>query len=1541
MNNAAGEVAKIPLTVFGGAVTEMAPSDLPEGASPYNQDCDFLPGSVFTRGGRSNVISYANLFVENLTGVAVSLAGTLAPNESPWLTPNNARLNVPGTYASTSLNGQNAGVVNSAFKVQSQNISGTVSLPMTNTAGNTLLALYHPQQASGTQTFGDTLGNNWISINKLSDPNTNQLTWLLYCANCKGGANTINANTQGGVPVGAAITVLELSGIVGINPLDQSAGGGYISTGSPSTLPAGPVTTGSPNTLAIAFYEADAGSATITYTAGTGWTTVFSGAGTLNTGGPQLTSVFAEVQAVPVSGTVVNATALSQAGANVDAFLVTFKMAGNAPQSQILQATNFNFNISTLASIAGLEVEVSGNQGPLSSDVILTAKLILPDGTTSSKAISLQLPAADAQVFAGSISEGWGAPLTAAMLNNPAFGVQLVASAAGGSPASFAVYAVKVKAFLTPSPPQNFNYLKTYEQQNSGVFTLALDAGGTLWQEDAVNNAGSFSAVYTAIQPGSFAKSITFQNTEYIAFTDLIQGTDMPRQWTGSNFDRVSCVGPAAAPQFATTANGSTVTSITQNTPIVLIPNGTNPNAYLLVSAGPSAHGTFGTPSTPGNVMSIFLQSTDIPPAYFKAGTNIVLSGFPLINGKQVNNDPTGVTNPAYYTISTVGAPIPGQNAYVWITFQVPFTTFFNPRTPAGCQIQATTATLVMAAQVPYLEVGNQFTLTGVAPAGWNNSFTVLQTPNAAVLAISQTLLSGNVAQYVYSLVSGTAPVVGQYINVNGTLNGNGIFNVLNAVITSVSPNSFSVTIQSPNITASAEANAFGSIYGTVFVFDPAGTVTNPIIGNAGAIGSLATTGVIGVGIRKAVCIFKKRNGALTAPSPFAQFNITGTATAIASSSIPIGPPDTVARIIAFTGAGGGNYFWIPQAVTVTSNGQQVTYSATLINDNVSTQATFSFPDAVLLAATAIDIQGNNLFAQQELGACRGFLTYADRLIAWGVQNKIQNLLNLSFDGGIGVQNLQQLSIQPAVTNYPLGWIVDAVNGAGGQLLTSPLYGNSYYVKNATGGTAALYGMITQPAYTNQVGTPIVLTSTLYSVRLAARCPSGVVTGSLVCDLFSPTLNQAFGSFTVPLSTMTSNFNIFTGAMLVNPFQIVPKDLVFRVYLANVPNNGDCEIDRVEPFPTAQPTLSTQFFASYAFNQEAYDGVTGLFGPAQNQQRCNGGLVLFDTLYMLKENSWFSTSDNGVTEPYKWNWRTVSEKVGTVGINSYDSGEGWALSACRAGVYFFEGGEPLKISQEIQTVWDLINWKAGSTIWLRNDPATKTVRIGVPIPTPNKYMPEFPVNANPTTPNVILALSYRELNSGAELARIGPIRSTFSGRLMSPEPARKWSFWNIRCPYADMIDRGNNSQTMLFGTGYSDSKIFQLLASQLSDDGAAINSFYITCGLPTPEQAAQHGVDVLRMQFDYVTLNVNGSGAAAVMIYPEDPGNQPPFPLDTLPLDAIAQGNSEAAVNMTGNRAFLRVGTNAVGAAFSLSEVVSLMSADPWAPIRGTARGKL
>jgi hypothetical protein len=258
----------------------------------------------------------------------------------------------------------------------------------------------------------------------------------------------------------------------------------------------------------------------------------------------------------------------------------------------------------------------------------------------------------------------------------------------------------------------------------------------------------------------------------------------------------------------------------------------------------------------------------------------------------------------------------------------------------------------------------------------------------------------------------------------------------------------------------------------------------------------------------------------------------------------------------------------------------------------------------------------------------------------------------------------------------------------------------------------------------------------------------------------------------------------------------------------------------------------------------------------------------------------------------------------------------------------------------------MINWQYGHTIWLRNDVANRRILVGIPIATgPNQpsfvYLPEMPTNANPQSPNVVISISYRELNSGRMLAEVGPIKSTYSGRIMSPEPARKTSFWNISAPYADFVKRINESTPLWLCTGYGDSKLFALDPTQLSDDGAAINSFYITYGFVKADMADAKGLGLHRMTAAYLTALLTGSGSVNTWVYPDTPLNNLPFVLDPQPLQPIGYGDLELGPvdGITANRFFTRFGTNAVGAAFRLSKVVWSLHPDLWAPVRGSATG--
>ena len=50
--------------------------------------------------------------------------------------------------------------------------------------------------------------------------------------------------------------------------------------------------------------------------------------------------------------------------------------------------------------------------------------------------------------------------------------------------------------------------------------------------------------------------------------------------------------------------------------------------------------------------------------------------------------------------------------------------------------------------------------------------------------------------------------------------------------------------------------------------------------------------------------------------------------------------------------------------------------------------------------------------------------------------------------------------------------------------------------------------------------------------------------------------------------------------------------------------------------------------------------------------------------------------------------------------------------AHRTGLYLFSGGEPVKISQEIQPTWNQINWQYAQTMWVTVDTKERRIYVG-------------------------------------------------------------------------------------------------------------------------------------------------------------------------------------------------------------------------------------
>lgn len=1535
--------ATATLEKFLGLYTEAPPTSLPEGSSPLSLNCDYQIGDVHQRPGKQSAYYFEDLFIEHICGFAQSVPD--GPDEQPWDNPINATKGIMGTYASVALHQTLPAV------------DGLVGFYATNTAGGSL------ETAAALPPLTPDEAGDWFvaDIEGIISGNTETFTpddpdW--QGANAFGNWNGLI--TADRTPIGMFGSFPFNVYWSGAAALAKVAGGVPVPVQAPLTGTGGDSTTRafanpiSPGSCLVAFLECSfltkaGGGFAVSDDQNGPWTNlVFNSNASEPSGAPLGTAAPAQglwIMPNPKSGvsTTVTLTASPHAGASYAFVELPIGSFGGPTQdiSEELQCLNFGFNIPSTQSVLGFEVEVTGKQTNLDPSCNLVVRLLNP--SLGSPTFTIQLPSVEGTVIAGSPTEDWGLALTPAILNNPNFGVEVQAFSPTQA-CTVDISAVKIKVFLSPNPSPSMNYIKTFEEEDVFSYTLVLDSSGVMWQEDVVNNPGALNAVFTGILPNTYAKSDTFDFREFIALSNLTNGTDIPYTYDGTDFTRCSQVGPGAAPNVAPGSAGSSITSITQAGSHTLP---TGPHDWTLVSANPVDIGDFGKPNTPGNILTIIAESAYVVPAEIIPGANVVLSGFPTVNGFRINNDPTGAAAPAFYTVIGVGQPIPGQESYdaFWVT--VNFTTFYNQETTGGCMFECTTATLTASAQVPNLEVGGQLAISGTGggpPSGYDGTWTVLTTPNASQFTVTATRLQANLATYSYTLISGTNPVAGQAVNVFQTLNGNGVFNVSNAIISSAAPGTFSVKIIGANV-ASAGENGSGIVFGTIFTFDP-GT----IVGNKTG-GTIVTTGIFSAGVRGVCYSFLTEDDAVTAPSPILTITIPEGTTNITVSGLLPGPSNVKARIIHLTPANGGQFYNIPQPVLVqTITGTQVNDS-TWVNDNVSTSVNLSFSDTVLTAAIEIDVEGNNLFENIELGSCTSFVAYSQRVFAIGEQNKVPNFLNWSFDGGIIVtQGTAGTGNAPGPSRTtPAGWNLDATFGVGGSVVTSPIFGFAYQIQNATGSTQATYGMITQPAFEDEFQVPIIRSSTAYSVRVTCSVPTGPTTGNLVMELFNPATGVDIGFFDVPLSTVGTSMAIYTGSILATPVAPVPNGLLLRVWAQGILNGTTILIDRIEPFPTEQPVLSTQIKGSYVNNPEAFDAITGTIkATVQNQQPVKTAFTMLDNLYLVKSQSMISTVDNGTGEPNTWQTKQVSNKCGTTSIYGVDSGEDWAVIGGEPGLFMFTGGQPTKISSEIQQLWNWINWKAGETLWVVNDVTNQRIMVGVPMRTlmtvrgkmtQNPWIPAdaIPATLAPTTPNIVLSLNYKQINTGEGIAdREAVHSSSFTGKMLATDFTRKWSVWSIAAPCAAFVRRNDNSHQLFVGNNAFTGKVYQLVEDLMEDDGEAIDQRYLTYAFVSSEAAAQTQSAGLQKQYVMGRMNIDGIGPLRMTTYANTfPSAYMQALLPDLILPPVGGANMEFPLHETGERLFLEFRSNTVGCNFALSELEIAYRPHAMMPVRG------
>lgn len=667
--------------------------------------------------------------------------------------------------------------------------------------------------------------------------------------------------------------------------------------------------------------------------------------------------------------------------------------------------------------------------------------------------------------------------------------------------------------------------------------------------------------------------------------------------------------------------------------------------------------------------------------------------------------------------------------------------------------------------------------------------------------------------------------------------------------------------------------------------------------------GTAAPVGSISAGVHQCAVIFVTRQGYLTRPSaPVSWTSIGGVRADVTGIPTPFLLPNIVARIVAFTGAGGDNFYY----TTGLDGAPQLQ-----INDNTATSFVVDFSDTALLSGVSADY----LFNLVELGECAGVISYSSRLFWWGERNKQPNWDNLTFDGGFGGTG----------NTVPLGWTPDATyfTGGSGDTLGNSIWGGAYMILGD--GATPIRGLMTQSAVTDYNGAPRLLPNTGYSARVHVRMAGALTQGTVHVQLYSVSGLISTAGVAVPAAQIsTGAWTEFIAPITpTGGFTTIPSDLMLRVYADGTPTSGaGFLVENIEIFPTAEPYNTSLVRASYADDPESYDGVTGYMGVSEDDgQTVRAAFLLRENLYLVKDRSMYVTADDGVNEPASWTINEVSVTVGTPSVAGVDTGEDWAVIAGRAGMYIFDGGEPIKISQEIQPLWDSINWAAGQTLWVRVDTLNKRILCGVPIGTA-------------TSPNLILVLDYRTLSSANEIESLGSVLfSTLSGKLYAVGRCRKWCPWNITASSCTLAERPDGTAQIFLGNGVGNGKIYQLSDTQFSDDGAIINSYYTTYFFLTHELEQSLQMRSHRKLFAYLVLYAEGAGNLNLTAFIDNEAY--PTALTPLPLSSPAPKDLEMPINLLGERVAFQVGTNNAGAWFKLERFIPSLMPDPWAPVRG------
>ncbi len=672
--------------------------------------------------------------------------------------------------------------------------------------------------------------------------------------------------------------------------------------------------------------------------------------------------------------------------------------------------------------------------------------------------------------------------------------------------------------------------------------------------------------------------------------------------------------------------------------------------------------------------------------------------------------------------------------------------------------------------------IGQAFLVQGVAVAGYNGVFQASSIPTATTitLLVAGTALAasagGTLGPATATIVTGTphGMVAGDAFTFNGnagTLNTGSVGNPTLWVVLSVT-------------------NATTFIFGLINNFGVLLGGQATTLGGAG--GTLTPGGMISQGEHQLCVSFLWRGGYITKPSPPISWSSAGNKQA-QITNLPVGPTGVIARILHFTGAGGGNFFSIPTQVKLPANtvffgasATPVIINSTWILDNTTTTVNVDFPDNTLFAAAGSDIPGNNLFALVVLGPSLGFVAYASRVFSYGEFNKVQRLLNMGFEGGV------------VVANQPLGWTVPPAEFA----LVTGLTGFGLAGQITGDGSGNNKGLISQTAFQNYLFQPIVQPNTLYTFWCMAQASAPALAGNLIAELFSVSTGS-LATATIAINTISTVAGKFYSAQFsAKTPAVIPADTILRVYENGLNNGATITYDESMMVFATQPYRDTLMRGSYVNNPESFDGLTGDIGSPQDPTPIRDLYQLRpQTLTLLTAHARHVTQDNN-GEPGTWAVDQLEDNVGAASIHSATTGPNWAAWIQDTGkalaLRVTPGGDSYKISREMKTYFKGVNMTLKHRSWLVNVDDESQSGAGI------MFMgtPQGEAGIMSTA-----VLDYFESDTAGDIQSNRPLHIGFTGKMLSTDLGRKWTIWNLPLAFGNVLARSATVDQLVVGSG--------------------------------------------------------------------------------------------------------------------------------------------